>query len=73
MQSLDPHTSISELEVRRIIHLRSLANELPGAFTEHKRVTRSHILAANASERVQVHKKTTNSPNPRRRGRPPGA
>jgi hypothetical protein len=76
MQSLDPRTSESELEVRRIIHLQSLANELPDAFTDHKRVTRSHIPAVNAPERVQVTQKDTNSvvsPNPRKRGRPPGA
>jgi hypothetical protein len=54
MQSLDPRTSESELEVRRIIHLQGLANELPDAFTDHKRVTRSHIPAVNAPERVQV-------------------
>jgi hypothetical protein len=76
MQSLDPRTSESKLEVQRIIHLQSLANELPDAFTDHKRVTRSHIPAVNAPERVQVPQKATNSivsPNPRKRGRPPGA
>jgi hypothetical protein len=76
MRSLDPRTSESELEVRRIIHLQGLANELPDAFTDHKRVTRSHIPAVNAPERVQVPQKATNSivsPNPRKRGRPPGA
>jgi hypothetical protein len=35
MQSLDPRTSESELEVRRIIHLQSLANGLQVAFTDH--------------------------------------
>jgi len=76
MQSLDPRTSESELEVQRIIHLQGLANELPDAFTDHKRVTRSHIPAVNAPERVQVPLKATNStvsPNPRKRERPPGA
>jgi len=76
MQSLDPRTSESELEVWRIIHLQGLANELPDAFTDHKRVTRLHIPAVNAPERVQVPLKATNSivsPNPRKRGRPPGA
>ena len=34
MQSLDPHTSESELEVQRIIHLQSLANELLDAFSD---------------------------------------
>jgi hypothetical protein len=70
-QSLDPHTSESELEVQRIIHLQGLANELSDAFTDHKRVTRSHIPAVNAPERVQVPQEATNSivsPNPRKRG-----
>ena len=43
LQSLDPRTSETELEVQRIIHLQNLANELLDAFTDHKRVTRSHI------------------------------
>jgi hypothetical protein len=58
------------------IHLQSLANKLPHAFTDHKRVTRSHIPAVNAPKRAQVPQKATNyvvSPNPRKRGRPPGA
>jgi hypothetical protein len=50
MQSLDPRTSESKLEVRRIIHLQGLANEVPDAFTDHKRVTRSHIPAVNAQK-----------------------
>ena len=77
MQSLDPRTSKSELEVQRIIHLQNLANELPDAFTDHKKVTRSHIPAVNAPERVQVSlkaaKSTISTPNPRKRGRHPGA
>ena len=32
LQSLDPRTSESELEVQRIIHFQNLANELPDAF-----------------------------------------
>jgi hypothetical protein len=39
-------------------------------------VTRSHIPVVNALERVQVPQKATNSivsPNPSKRGRPPGA
>ena len=77
LQFLDPRTTESELEVQRIIHLQNLANELPDAFTDHKMVTRSHIPAVNAPERVQVPLKAANStvsaPNPRKRGRPPGA
>ena len=76
LQSIDPHTSESELEVQRIIHLQNIANELPDVFTDHKKVSRSHIPAVNAPERVQVPLKATNSTvsalNPRKRGRPPG-
>jgi hypothetical protein len=76
MQSLDPRTSESKLEVQRIIHLQGLANKLPDAFTDHKRVTRLHIPVVNTPKRVQVPQKATNSivsPNPRKRGRPLGA
>ena len=54
MQFLDRRTSESNLEVQRIIHLHGLANEMPDDFTDHKRVTRSHIPIVNALERVQV-------------------
>lgn len=76
MQSIDPRTSESELEVRRIIHFQNLANKLPDTFTDYKRVTGLHIPAINALERVQVPPKVTNSTvssNLRKRGRPPGA
>jgi hypothetical protein len=56
--------------------LKGLANELPDAFTDHKRVTRSHIPAVNAPKRVHVPQKATNSivsRKHRKRGRPPGA
>ena len=76
VESIDPHTSESELKVQRIIHLQNLANELSNAFTDHKKVTRSHIPTVIAPERIQVPLKATNStvsaPNPRKRGRPPG-
>ena len=57
--------------------MQNLANEPPDAFTDHKMVTRSHIPAVNEPERVQEPLKAANStvsaPNPRKRGRPPGA
>ena len=57
--------------------MQNLVNELPDAFTDHKKVIRSHIPAVNAPERVQIPLKATNStvssPNPRKRGRPSGA
>jgi len=76
MHSLCPRTSDSELAIQRIIYLQNLADELPDASTDHKRVTRSHISAVNASKRVQVPQKVTNcvvSSKPRKRGRPLGA
>ena len=36
---LDPRTSECELKIQRIIHLQSVANMLPDAFTYAKKVT----------------------------------
>nr|CAD39881.2 OSJNBb0067G11.4 [Oryza sativa Japonica Group]CAE05263.2 OSJNBb0115I09.25 [Oryza sativa Japonica Group] len=75
MQSLDPRNSEAELEVQRIINLQNLANKLLDAFTDYKGMTRSHIPAVNAPERVEVTQKVTDSaltPHPRKRGRSPG-
>ena len=49
MAHLDPCTSQCELEVQMIIHLQNLANELPDAFIDSKKVTKSYIPAANTS------------------------
>ena len=51
---LDPHTNQCELEVQRIIHLQNLANQLPDAFIDTKKVTKSHIPAANTPARIDV-------------------
>ena len=47
MSHLNHRTSQCELEVQRIIHLQNLANPLPDAFIDTKKVTKSHILAVN--------------------------
>ena len=47
MTHLDLRTNQCELEVQRIIHLQNLANQLPDAFIDTKKVTKSHILAVN--------------------------
>ena len=44
----DPRTKQCEQEVQKIIHLQNLASQLPYAFTDPKRVTKSHIPTANA-------------------------
>ena len=42
------------MEVQRIIHLHNLTNQLPDAFVDVKKVTKSHIPAANAPARINV-------------------
>ncbi|RVW79949.1 Retrovirus-related Pol polyprotein from transposon TNT 1-94 [Vitis vinifera] len=54
MTHLDPRTNQCELEVQRIIHLQNLANQLPDAFIDTKKVTKSHIPAANTPARIDV-------------------
>nr|GEU69342.1 putative ribonuclease H-like domain-containing protein [Tanacetum cinerariifolium] len=51
---LDPRTKQSETEVQKIMHLQKIANQLPDAFIDTKRVTKSHIPAANAPTRVEL-------------------
>src|SRR6266540_3603379 len=59
IQSLNPRTKESELEVQRIIHLQNIANNLPDAFTDFKDVTKSHNSAVNVPERVAIPIKIT--------------
>ena len=70
--SIDPRTKDTELEVQRIINLQQLANNLPDAFTDIRGVSKSHIPAANAPERVEIPMEgmdSTRVPNPGKRGR----
>ena len=52
----DPRTNQSEVEVQRMIHLQNITNQLPDAFIDTKKVTRSHIPAANTLARIIVPK-----------------
>ena len=73
---LDPRTSQTELEVQRILHLQGLASQLSDAFTDLKRVTKSHILAENEPPYVEIPTRPTASFEPvqrQKRGRPIGA
>ena len=54
LRSLDPRTNQCEQQVQNIIYLQATANQLPDAFTDLKRVTKSHIPAANAPVRIDV-------------------
>ena len=49
LMHLDPRSGQCELEVQKNIHLQRIANELPDAFFDTKRITRSYIPAENAS------------------------
>ena len=54
MSHFDHRTNQYELEVPRIIHSQNLANQLPYAFIDTKKVTKSHILAINAQTQIDV-------------------
>ena len=41
LSHIDSRTKQCELEVQKIIHLKNLAEQLPDAFTDPKRVTKS--------------------------------
>ncbi|RVW73464.1 Retrovirus-related Pol polyprotein from transposon TNT 1-94 [Vitis vinifera] len=72
MSHLDPRTNQCELEVQRIIHLQ---NQLPDAFIDTKKVTKSHIPAANNPARIDVPvgQLTNESKIRLKRGRPVGS
>ncbi|CAL2237733.1 unnamed protein product [Prunus armeniaca] len=75
LSHLDPYTNQSECEVQRIIHLQSIANQLPDAFTNIKKVTKSHIPAVNTPAWIDVPESQYDSTLKVRlkRGRPVGA
>ena len=54
MSHLDPFTNQHELKVQRIIHLQNLVNQLPDTFIDIKKVTKSHVLAANTPTQIDV-------------------
>ncbi|GJY35737.1 hypothetical protein Tco_0421115 [Tanacetum coccineum] len=76
---LDPRTKQSETEVQNIMHLQEIANQLPDAFTDTKRVSKSHIPAVNAPTRVEIPNKQAGdniaqeSQKRLKRGRPIGS
>ena len=54
LSHLDQCTNQCELEVQMIIHLQNLSNQLPDAFVDTKKVTKSHIPAANVPAWVDI-------------------
>jgi len=54
LSHFDPRTNQCELEVQKIIHLQSIANQLVDIFTDNKKIVKSHILAANTPSKIEV-------------------
>ncbi|KAM1164417.1 hypothetical protein PS2_023728 [Malus domestica] len=54
LSHFDPRSIQCENEVKRIVHLQSIANQMPDAFNDAMKVTKSHIPAANAPARIDV-------------------
>ena len=69
------HLDQRELEFQMIIHLQNLSNQLPDAFVDTKKVTKSHVPAANVPARVDITEgqKTYESKTRSKRGRPIGS
>ena len=63
------------MEVQKIIHLQNLAIQLPDAFVDAKKVTKSHIPAVNAPARIEAPEghKANESKTCLKRGRPIGS
>ena len=54
MSHFDRRTYQCKLEVQMIIHLKNIENQLSYAFINTKKVTKSHIPAANTPARIDV-------------------
>ena len=54
LSNLNPRIRQYELEVQMIIHLQGLANQLPNAFTNIKKVIKSHVSAMNTPAHIDV-------------------
>ncbi|KAL2226296.1 UNVERIFIED_CONTAM: Copia protein [Sesamum indicum] len=79
MPFMDPRTNDSKFEVQQIIHLQSVANRLPEALIDTKKVTKSHIPSENVPARLEVPEAILNKSNAsesqirRKRDRPLGS
>ena len=54
----------AERKVQKIIDLHAFANQLPDHFSDSKTMTKSHVPARNAPERVAIPKLTNGTPAP---------
>ena len=56
LNHFDPRTTQSEQEVQKLIHFQKIAQQLPDAFIDLKRVTKSHVPALNAPLELKFQK-----------------
>ena len=54
MSHLDPRTAQCDKEVQRITHLQKIASQLPNAFTDTAKVTKSYIPTTNTPVRINI-------------------
>ena len=54
LSHLDPCTNQYELEVRKIIYLQNITNQLPDACVNAMKVTKSHIAVANVPSKIDI-------------------
>ena len=77
LSKFDPRANSCEQEVKKIVHLQDIANRLPDAFTDIKKVTKSHIPAENAPARIEIPEEEKGNENEsiarKKRGRPFGS
>ena len=79
LSHLDPRTSQCDYEIRRILHLQEIANQLPDSFNDAAKVTKSHVPAMNVPARIDVPAKQTSNTAANesvarlKRGRPVGS
>ncbi|KAM0969593.1 hypothetical protein ACFX2A_018087 [Malus domestica] len=50
----DPRSTQCENEVKMIVHLQGIANQISDPFNDASKVTQSHIPAANAPSKIDV-------------------
>ncbi|XP_070015693.1 uncharacterized protein [Nicotiana sylvestris] len=54
LSQLDPRASICKKNVQKIIFLQKIANQMPDAFTDLKRITKLHIPVENIPIHIDV-------------------
>ena len=54
MSHLDPRTAQCDKEVQRITHVQKIVSQLPDAFTDIAKVTKSYIPTANTPVRINI-------------------